>query len=228
MDSGRKRANTSRDRQALTRNAGLDASRPMSSTERLILLAPGAGAPSSSAWMREQKRRLEALGRVVAFDYPYQLAGRKSPDRQPVLLEAHEKALAEANRGHTGPNVLVGKSMGGRIGCHLAVKLGEAIAALVCLGYPLVGMRGDVRDAVLFELRRPILFVQGTRDALCPLAQLEAVLPRLEAPHELYLVEGGDHSLIVGKRELSARGETQATTDSAITEAIARFLARHA
>jgi predicted alpha/beta-hydrolase family hydrolase len=178
--------------------------------------------------MRAQKERLAALGRVETFDYPYQLAGRKSPDRLPVLVEAHAAALARASAGRTGPNVLVGKSMGGRVGCHVAAKLGDAIAALVCLGYPLVGQRGDVREAVLLELTRPILFVQGTRDKLCPLERLEALLPRLRAPHALHVVEGGDHSLVVGKRELAQRGETQAELDAAVTRAIANFLDQYA
>lgn len=178
--------------------------------------------------MRAQKGRLETLGRVEAFDYPYLLAGRKTPDRQPVLIAAHAAALSQASRDFSGPVVLAGKSMGGRMGCHLALQLGAAIAALVCLGYPLVGMRGDVRDAVLLELTRPILFLQGTRDKLCPLEHLASVRARMRAPNELHLVEGGDHGLTVGKRELAARGETQAAVDDAVTQAIARFLDRYA
>jgi len=200
----------------------------MAGGQRLLLLAPGAGAPSSSAWMQAQERRLEALGRVVAFDYPYQLAGRKSPDRAPVLIAAHAQALALASRDDDGPRVLVGKSMGGRIGCHVAVKLEHELAAVVCLGYPLVGQRGDVRDAVLLELTTPVLFVQGTRDKLCPLERLTALRPRLRAPNELYVVEGGDHSLVVGKRELAARNSSQAAEDAAVTQAIAAFLAKYA
>lgn len=200
----------------------------MAAPERVILLAPGAGAPSSSAWMLAQKRRLEALGRVEAFDYPYMRDGRKAPDRLPVLIEAHEQALSTASAGHAGPKVLIGKSMGGRVGCHLSLKLGSSIAALVCLGYPLVGVRGDVRDQVLLELERPVLFVQGTRDSLCPLDHLAQVRPRMRAPNELHVVEGGNHSLIVGKRELTARGSSQAQVNEAITSAIARFLKTHA
>jgi len=178
--------------------------------------------------MQAQKRRLEALGHVKTFDYPYLLAGRKAPDRLPVLIEAHEHALAAASVGHAGPRVLVGKSMGGRIGCHLAVKRPEAVSALVCLGYPLVGARGDVRDQVLLELERPVLFVQGTRDSLCPLERLEAVRVRMRATHELHVVEGGNHSLVVGKRELDARGSSQAAVNDAVTQAIAHFLERYA
>jgi len=200
----------------------------MATSTRLLLLAPGAGAPSSSSWMQAQKGRLEALGRVVTFDYPYMLEGRKSPDRAPVLIAAHEAALERASVGHVGPRVLVGKSMGGRLGCHVAVRATQKPAALVCLGYPLVGQRGDVRDAVLLELETPVLFVQGTRDKLCPLERLEPVRARMRAPHALHVVEGGDHSLVVGKRDLAARGLTQASVDAAVTQAIAEFLAAHA
>ncbi len=195
---------------------------------RLLLLAPGAGAPSSSAWMQAQKERLLPLGHVETFDYPYQLAQRKSPDRAPVLIAAHEQALERASQGHPGPRVLVGKSMGGRIGCHVAVKLADKPAALVCLGYPLVGQRGDVRDAVLLELETPVLFVQGSRDPLCPLERLATVRAGMRAPNELHVVEGGNHSLAVGKRDLAARGLTQAALDAEVTRRIAEFLVRHA
>ncbi|HET6922335.1 MAG TPA: alpha/beta family hydrolase, partial [Anaeromyxobacteraceae bacterium] len=107
----------------------------------VILLAPGAGQPSTSAWMRAWARRLEGLGEVFTFDYPYMLAGRRRPDRLPVLLESHRTALAAARAGRQGPLVLAGKSMGSRIGCHLAAAE-PAVRALVCLGYPLVGRGG--------------------------------------------------------------------------------------
>ena len=193
-------------------------------SHRLLLLAPGAGAPSSSAWMQRMKRRLERFGRVVCFDYPYQIAGRRSPDKQAVLVEAHRRALEEARRDHEGPVVLAGKSMGGRMGCHVAATSRSPVAALVCLGYPLVGRKGDLRDQILLELETPVLFVQGTRDPLCPLDRLSEVLPRLKAPHELYRVEDGDHSLVVGRARLRERGETQDDVDERTTAAIGRFL----
>jgi predicted alpha/beta-hydrolase family hydrolase len=178
--------------------------------------------------MRAMKRRLEALGRVECLDYPYQTAGRRSPDRHPVLVEAHDKAYERLRALHQGPVVLVGKSMGGRIGCHVAAASANPPAALVCFGYPLVGQGGKVRDEVLLGLKTPILFVQGTRDALCPLDKLEALLPRLAAPHHLHRVEQGDHSLRVGPQRLKARGETQDAVDEAIVRAVREFLDVHA
>src|SRR6185436_7806764 len=127
-------------------------------TRPLFLLAPGAGAPSSHPWMEAWATRLESIGDVVRLDYPYMKEGRKRPDLLPVLIAAHRKALVEA-RGETA-TFLIGKSMGGRIGCH--VTLGEKVNGVICLGYPLCGQgnRSRMRDKVLRELRTPILFVQ--------------------------------------------------------------------
>lgn len=190
----------------------------------LILFAHGAGVGSEAPWMQGWRRRLSELGRVVAFDYPYMRAGRKRPDPQARLLEAHRNALAEARAGHDGPVVLAGKSMGARIGCH--VSLEDSVDALVCFGYPLVspGRSGAVRDAVLHELRTPILFVQGTRDRLCPLDRLEEVRGAMTAPSELHVVEAGDHSLVVTRRRLKEDGLTQDDVDAETLRAVRAFL----
>ncbi|HEV3410461.1 MAG TPA: alpha/beta family hydrolase, partial [Chthoniobacterales bacterium] len=101
----------------------------------------------------------------------------------------------------------------------------EKVDALVCLGYPLCGGgdRTKLRDRVLRELTTPILFVQGTRDSLCPLDLLEAVRREMAAPNELFVVEGGDHSLSVPKKQ-----EPQELVDSRILAAIGDFLTGHA
>ena len=190
----------------------------------LVLFAPGAGAPSSSPWMQAWAGRLGSFGRVVSMDYPYALEGRGRPDPLPRLIAAHRAALAAARAGHEGPVVLAGKSMGGRVGCHVALE--ERVDALVCLGYPLRGATGKRRDEVLVALRTPVLFVQGTRDALCPLADLEEVRARMTAPSSLHIVEGGDHSLRVAKTELRRRGETQDAVDARTGDSIANFVRR--
>ena len=194
-------------------------------SRRLILFAPGAGAPSSHQWMQNWKRRLSEIGEVETFDYDYMRTGRKRPDRLPQLIAAHRKAL-EAARAKHQPNstFLIGKSMGGRIGCH--VSLEEKVDGLVCLGYPLCAMgdRTKLRDEVLRALTMPILFVQGTRDALCPLDLLERVRGEIKAPNCLHVVEGGDHSLRVPKRQLQPTGETQPNIDQRILSAVAGFV----
>lgn len=190
-----------------------------------FLFAPGAGAASSHPWIQRWKERLHSLGDVETFNYAY-MAQRRRPDPLPVLVATHREALRTARKNPTQPVILIGKSMGGRIGCH--VSLEEPVAGLVCLGYPLCG-GGDphkLRDKVLRELRTPILFVQGTRDALCPLELLEKVRREMTAANFLHVVDGGDHSLAVGKKQLAAAGETQDQVDQRVLSAITEFIGR--
>lgn len=190
-----------------------------------ILFAPGAGAPSSSKWMQRWAARLGRVGAVTTLDYPYMLAGRRSPDPLPKLVAAHRTALEKMRSCATGPVVLAGKSMGGRVGCHVALE--APVSGLVCFGYPLkgAGKTGSLRDAVLLGLRVPILFLQGTRDPLCPLDLLEDVRARMTAPNELLVVEGGDHSLEVTAAVRKARGETQDDVEERIFARVSAFVA---
>ena len=176
--------------------------------------------------MQRWKDRLTTIGRVAVFDYPYMRENRKRPDRLPQLVTAHRQALANARTGADGPTILIGKSMGGRIGCHVALE--EKVDALVCLGYPLcaAGDRAKLRDEVLRALHTPILFVQGTHDSLCPLDILERVRTEMKAPGVLDIVRGGDHSLGVSKRQLREAGETQEDIDQRILKTIAEFVER--
>ena len=189
-----------------------------------FLFGPGAGAPSTHPWMQKWKRYLESIGEVVLFDYDYMREGRKRPDPPPQLIAAHRSALAEAREKSSAPIFLIGKSMGGRIGCHVALE--EKVTGLVCLGYPLCGggNRTKLRDKVLRELQTAIRFVQGTRDPLCPLDLLDEVRSQMKAPNSLHLVEDGDHSLRLTKRGLHAAGETQDDVDQRILAAIGTFV----
>jgi predicted alpha/beta-hydrolase family hydrolase len=191
----------------------------------IFVFAHGAGAPSSHPWMQRWARRLATIGVVSTFDYPYMKERRKYPDPLPKLIAAHREALAQARQAHSGPPVLIGKSLGGRVGCHLALE--EDVACVICLGYPLCGGGNPtkLRDEVLRALSTPILFVQGTRDSFCPLDTLESVRREMTVVNELHVVEGGDHSLLVTKSRLKASAETQDEVEERILEAIRRFVA---
>jgi uncharacterized protein len=191
----------------------------------LILFAPGAGAPSSHPWMQNWKRRLSEIGHVETLDYAYMRDSRKRPDPLPKLIAAHREALNDARKQHPAEStILIGKSMGGRVGCH--VSLEEKVDGLVCLGYPLCAMgdRTKLRDEVLRALNTPILFVQGSRDPLCPLDLLERVRTEMKTQNVLHIVDGGDHSLRVPKRQLQASGQTQEDIDQQILKAIVGFV----
>ena len=203
---------------------------PAMSQSLQLLFAHGAGAGIAHPWMRRWADHLGALGAVHPFDYPYMAAGRRAPDRLPKLVAAHGAALGAISG--RGPRVLIGKSMGSRVGCHLVADdafEGE-VAALVCLGYPLksIGKNSKVRDEVLLALRTPILFVQGTRDPMCPLELLASVRARMTAPSALHVVETGNHSLTITKTHTKKTGTTQVDADAAALAAIEAFLEAHA
>jgi uncharacterized protein len=172
--------------------------------------------------MQGWQQRLATLGAVINFDYLYMQQGRRAPDPLPKLIAAHREALHNARAVHKGSVFLVGKSMGGRVGCHVALE--EEVTGLICLGYPLKGQTGTVRDEVLRKLRTPILFVQGTRDPLCPLDLLSDVRRTMTAPNELHVVEAGNHSLEPTKGYLKAHSTSQTQVDAATLEVIRRFV----
>ena len=191
----------------------------------LFVFAHGAGAPSAHPWMRAWAERLATLGVVETFDYAYMESKKRAPDPQPILIRAHLAAIERATERHPDHElVLIGKSMGSRIGCHVALE--RPVSKLVCLGYPLLaqGNTGKVRDQVLLELETPILFVQGTRDPLCPLDLLAKVREKMRARSKLFVVDAGDHSLQVTKTQLKTAGETQDTVDDRILHVIRHFI----
>jgi predicted alpha/beta-hydrolase family hydrolase len=171
--------------------------------------------------MRTWCAHLSTFAHVVTFDYPYMLQGRRRPDPLPKLIAAHREALQAARATHRGPTFLIGKSMGGRVGCHVALQ--ETVAGVICLGYPLKGQTGALRDEVLLALRAPILFIQGTRDPLCPLEELGAVRAKMSAPSDLHIVETGDHSLQASKTHLKSSDVTQEQIDAEVLQRIRAF-----
>jgi predicted alpha/beta-hydrolase family hydrolase len=115
----------------------------------------------------------------------------------PAVIEAvwHKKI------GH-GTLVIGGKSMGGRIASQIAAAGVPDVNGLVFLGYPLhpPGKVDQLRAKHLSDISVPMLFVQGSRDALGTPDELRPILTELKAPADLYVVEGGDHSFKVLKR----------------------------
>jgi hypothetical protein len=174
--------------------------------------------------MQRWRDYLSNIGEVVLFDYLYMSNGGRRPDPLPQLVATHRAALTEARKGHHNAVFLAGKSMGGRIGCH--VSLEEQVSGLICFGYPLCGAgdRTRLRDAVLRKLSVPVLFLQGTRDNLCPLDLLEEVRSNtMTTQTRLHVVREGDHSLMVTKRRLRDEGITQDDVDKAIAAEVGQF-----
>jgi uncharacterized protein len=179
----------------------------------ILVLGHGAGAGSQHEFMERFATGLAGGSlRVCRFDFPYMAAGRKSPDRQPILEQAF-RDVTDAVRGSHERVILGGKSLGGRV-ASLVVASGYPADALIFLGYPLhpPGRPDRIRDAHLHQVSVPMLFVEGTRDPFCPLDTLERVRSGLGARTELAVVEDGDHSLKV--RKSSGRDTATAWTEA--------------
>ncbi len=193
-----------------------------------LILAHGAGTSQTHPFMVGMATRLARRGvDVVTFNFLYAEQGRKMPDRSDTLEATWSAAIASVRaRGGLGTERLFcgGKSMGGRIVSNFAASAagGLRLAGLVFLGYPLHPQDKPMvrRDEHLPSVPFPMLFVQGSRDALGTAAEIRAVVRRL--PHaSLHVVEGGDHSLEISKRG-SAGTQEEALEGAA--DAIAAFV----
>lgn len=178
---------------------------PTQAADTVVLLAHGAGAGQAHPWMVAMREAIVGSGvSVTTFDYAYTEAGRKAPDRLPKLLDVHA-AVGQAVASEGRSVVLVGKSMGGRVGGHLAAERGFGASGIVYLGYPLVAMgKAEPRDTShLDELDCPQLFISGDRDRLGPIDLIAALAARVP-DGRLVTVESGDHSL----KPLKSSGRT--------------------
>jgi predicted alpha/beta-hydrolase family hydrolase len=165
-----------------------------------LVLAHGAGAGQKSAWMVKTAQALAGRGISCAtFDFPYITAGRKVPDRAPVLEGHWRTMLEEARATFAGlPIFIGGKSMGGRIASHIASQGTAGIAGLIFFGYPLhpPGRPEQRRDAHLPAIKEPMLFIQGSADTFGNEAEMTALMPSLQRA-TLHVIRGGDHSFKV-------------------------------
>lgn len=161
-----------------------------------LLLAHGAGTsqdhPRMVALATELARRDL---HVLTFNYPYSEAGRKSPDRQPVLLDCHRAARDHLAKVVGSEVILAGRSMGGRMGTYLAAAH-EPCRALVLYAYPLhpPGKPDRLRIEHLPDIKVPMLFFQGTRDALSRMDLFDQYIRSL-GNAEVEILEGASHSL---------------------------------
>lgn len=198
-----------------------------------LLLAHGAGAPMDSAAMNAATKALAGKGfRVARFEFGY-MAGRrtgegpKPPPRAERVIPEYIEAVDDLGPT-TGPLIIGGKSMGGRVASMIADKLHEArrIAGLLCLGYPFhpSGKPDQLRTAHLQHLATPTLICQGARD---PLGTREEVASySLSDAIELLWLEDGDHDLKPRKAisgfTVAAHLETMAAAAASWAQRLAR------
>ena len=158
-----------------------------------LLLFPGAGSDREHSSLVAIEAAV-APRTCVRADFPYRKAGRRAPDRAPVLLQAVEDEAAAID----GPLVLGGRSMGGRM-CSMAVAEGRVPRAvgLVLISYPLhpPGKPDKLRVEHLPQLTVPCLFVHGTKDTFGTRHELEHWTATIPGPVTHVFVEGKGHDL---------------------------------
>jgi predicted alpha/beta-hydrolase family hydrolase len=170
-----------------------------------IILGHGAGADQMSGFMRMVANGMAARGfDVMTFNFVYKEKGRGAPDPK-AKLEACYRAVIDAAIKHrklkSNKLVIGGKSMGGRIASQVAAEDSEGIDGLVFLGYPLhpPGRPDKLRDEHLPKIKRPMLFVQGSRDAFGTEEEIRAIIKKHGLKATLFAIKDGDHSLKVPK-----------------------------
>jgi uncharacterized protein len=179
---------------------------PADPSRGTLVLAHGTGAGQRSPFMISTARAISAQGfDVVTFDFLYVEQRRRVPDKNPVLEASYLAvihAVGDAVDSAKRALFIGGKSMGGRIATQAAAAHHDVnLAGIVLLGYPLhpPGRPDQRRDAHLPEVRRPMLFVQGSRDAFGTPAELSPIVERLGPSAVLHVVDGGDHSFKVSR-----------------------------
>ncbi|SEE28133.1 hypothetical protein SAMN05519104_5665 [Rhizobiales bacterium GAS188] len=180
------------------------------------VLAHGAGAGMSHAFMAAVAAEL-AQRRIASlrYQFPYMEQGSKRPDPPRLAHATVRAATAEARRLLPElPLIAGGKSFGGRMTSQAqAADPLPGVRGLAFLGFPLhpAGRPSQERAKHLFDVRIPMLFLQGTRDALAMLDQLEPVCQALGGRATLKLFEEADHNFHVpartGRKDPEIRSE---------------------
>ena len=178
------------------------------------VFAHGAGAGMAHPFMAQVSAGLAERGVAsLRYQFPYMERRARRPD-PPALAQATVRAAtAEAARRLPGFALVAGgKSFGGRMTSQAQSTAPlPGVRGLAFLGFPLhpTGKPSEERARHLFDVRVPMLFLQGSRDALADLALLRPVIDRLGERASLHVFEEADHSFHVpvrsGRRDADVR-----------------------
>lgn len=177
----------------------------------LFVFGHGAGAGMHHPFMADLAAALGERGvATLRYQFPFMEQASKRPDAPAVAQAAVRAAVAEAAaRLPDVPLYAGGKSFGGRMTSQAQAAQPLGVRGLVFIGFPLhpAGKPGTQRAEHLAEVQVPMLFLQGTRDALADLALVRATASHLGKRATLHVVEGADHSFHVLVR--SGRSDSQ-------------------
>ena len=186
-----------------------------------LTLAHGAGADMNHLFMSSLAIQLASRGiNVLRFNFPFTEAKKKRPDVAPVAEKTIEAAIRFAlSQTPALPLFAAGKSFGGRMSSqYLSRNADVDVRGLVFFGFPLhaAGAPAVARAEHLNNIKVPMLFLQGTRDALAQLDLMQGVCESLPSA-EIQTFEGSDHAFKRGKKSFIPE----------LTEAAEGWLKRH-
>jgi predicted alpha/beta-hydrolase family hydrolase len=189
------------------------------------VLAHGAGAGMTHPFMAAVARELaERRVATLRYQFPYMEKGGKRPDPPKLAHATVRAAVAEtARRLPRLPLIAGGKSFGGRMTSQAqAITALPEVRGLAFLGFPLhpANRPSAERGDHLFEVQVPMLFLQGTRDALAALDQLKPLCKALGKRAVLKLFQDADHSFHVPART----GRKDAQVRSEMLDAVAEWI----
>jgi predicted alpha/beta-hydrolase family hydrolase len=169
------------------------------------VLAHGAGAGMDHAFMETLATRLaEENIATLRFNFPYMENKKGRPDSPAIAHQAIKAAIDKAQEMFPAiPLFISGKSFGGRMSSqYLAEYQDDRISGIIFYGFPLhqAGNPGTDRADHLKKVKVPMLFLQGTRDALATWDMIEAVCKSLKKA-KLVKLDGADHSFKAGKTD---------------------------
>ena len=178
------------------------------------VFAHGAGAGMSHAFMQAVAAELAARNIAsLRYQFPYMEQGSKRPDPPKLAHATVGAAVAEASRRLPGLTLFAGgKSFGGRMTSQAqAASPLSGVHGLAFLGFPLhpAGRPSDERAKHLFDVRIPMLFLQGTRDALAAVELIGQTAKRLGEGAALHLLQDADHSFHVPARSGRTDGDVR-------------------
>jgi len=178
-----------------------------------VIVAHGAGAGQRQHFITGFAHAISSHGiDVVTFNFLYMEQRRRAPDRLPQLIACYRSVISTVREELPSARnrlCIGGKSMGGRVATHVAAEDPSLpIAGIILLGYPLhpPGKPDQLRDAHLPNVKRPMLFLQGSRDVFGTPSELKPILASLSPLPTLRTIDGGDHSFKVAGRNPDKQG----------------------
>ncbi len=194
-------------------------------TRACFVLAHGAGAGMTHPFMAGIAQELARFKIAsLRYQFPYMEQGSKRPDVPSCAHATVRAAVAEAFRLLPDlPLFAGGKSFGGRMTSQAqALSPLPGVRGLGFLGFPLhpAGDPSTARSQHLFDIELPMLFLQGTRDALAEIVLLEALCKELGARATLVKVQNGDHSFHLPARS----GPTDAEIQASLAHTVATWI----